>query len=170
MLAAVERAAPDEDHATQISYAYAKAGRRNRSSEWAKKAHQRQPTAITAYNLSCDAKGEEKEKLLRDSLARDPNLAIALLVLGRILDSRKDPEGRSMLERCVAQYEKQLNNHYITKDGCRNLITAAKMIGKRQVIERTKARLESLSDSSTQVFDEENLAVSINHSQRLTRE
>ena len=159
MFAAVERLDPSADHATNICYAYSRAGRDERSSDWAQIAHERNPTATTAYNLSCDKTGSERENFLNQSIELDPELAIALLALGRILNARGHGQGNSMIEKSIRIYERELVKHEITKDDCRNLIMAAEILDRSEVWDRAKARLETFL-SSASLYDEGNLASS----------
>ncbi len=155
MFVATERIDSSENHATNICYAYAKAGRKERSKEWAKRAHERKPSAITAYNLSCDVNGQEHESLLRQALELDQNMPEALLSLGKLLKKRNNQDGDELITRCVRIWSRQLESHTITKDGCRNLISAAELVQNQSLVLKTKARLESFNDAP--IYDEDNL-------------
>lgn len=161
MYVALERIDSTEDRATSICYAYSRAGRHAKSSEWGKRAHERHPTAITAYNLSCDAEGNERERLLREALKMNPGLACALLALGKILKSRGQEDGQSMLESCLAKYQQKLDRHEISEQECHNLIDVAKLLKKDVVVDRAKARLEVLGKDVDRPYDEQNLAGSL---------
>lgn len=167
MFVAAERLDATEDHATNICYAYSKAGRKERSREWARRAHERKPTAVTAYNLACDESGDTHESLLREALELDASFPAALLALGRIQIKRGNPEGKVMIKKCVSLWSQQLDAHIITKDGCRNLLAAAELIENHDVIDRAKARVESFSN--TPVYDEDNLVSSIGQPLLLAR-
>jgi len=167
MFVAAERLDESENHATNICYAYSKAGRKERSREWARRAHDRNPSAITAYNLSCDKSGDIRENLLREALELDANFPIALLALGQILIKRDDQEGKEMIKKSVSLWSRQLDSHMISKDGCRNLMVAAELIENTELIDRAKARIESLSNTS--IYDENNLVSSIGQPMLLTR-
>ena len=167
MFVAAERLDATEDHATNICFAYSKAGRKERSREWARRAHERKPTAVTAYNLACDESGDTHESLLREALELDARFPAALLALGRILITRGNPEGKVMIKKCVSLWSQQLDAHIITKDGCRNLMAAAELIENHDVIDRAKARVESFSN--TPVYDEDNLVSSIGQPLLLAR-
>jgi len=159
MFQAVERIDPKTDHASNIGYALSRAGRRDRAEQWSRRAHERRPTALTAFNLSCDETGEKREKLLRKALTLDPDMPAALLSLGRTLLQQGSKEGgREMLERCVRILEGQLDRHEIHPDGARNLVSAADAIGRKGSAQRARAWLDSQRSAS--VYDEDNLAAS----------
>ena len=167
MFVAAERLDASEDHATNICYAYSKAGRNERSREWARRAHEREPCAVTAFNLSCDASSDTYESLLREALEHDESFPPALLALGRILITQGNPKGKEMIKKCVGLLSRQMDAHIITKDGCRNLMAAAELIKNQEMLDRAKARLERFSNSS--VYDEDNLLSSIGQPMLLTR-
>ena len=158
MFVAAERIDPSENHAINICYAYSKAGREERSHEWAKRAHERAPSALTAYNLACGESGEKKETLLREALTLDKNYPNALLSLGQILLNRNNDEAKQLIKRSINVWLIELDNHHITKGGCRNLITAASLVSQNNVIERAQARLDTFKESV--LFDEDSLASS----------
>lgn len=158
MFVAAERIDPSENHAINICYAYSKAGREERSHEWAKRAHERAPSALTAYNLACGESGEKKETLLREALMLDKNYPNALLSLGQILLNRNNDEAKQLIKRSINVWLIDLDNHHITKGGCRNLITAASLVSQNNVIERAQARLDTFKESA--LFDEDSLASS----------
>ena len=137
------------------------------SREWARRAHERKPSAVTAYNLSCDESGDTHESLLREALELDGSFPAALLALGRILITRGNPEGKEMIKKCVGLWSRQLDAHIISKDGCRNLMAAAELIENQEVIVRAKARVERFSNTS--IYDEDNLVSSIGQSLLLAR-
>jgi tetratricopeptide (TPR) repeat protein len=167
MFMASERIDPSENHATSICYCLSKAGRYERSRDWGRKAYERKPDAIAAYNLSCGVSGDEREKLLREAIGLNPGFAYALLALGRILRDRSDPHGRKHLERAVGILQKDLLNHSIDRDHCRTLVDAASEIGEVDLAEMAQARLDSMLNSS--VYDEENLASPIMGQRQLGR-
>lgn len=167
MFVAAERLDSSENHATNICYAYAKAGRKDRSKEWAKRAHERQPSAVTAFNLSCDATGKDQESLLRQALDLDPSIPDALLSLGKLLKRSSNQEGDEMIEKCIRILNKQLDSHLISKDGCRNLIAAAEMNKNQDMAAKAKARLESFNDAP--IYDEDNLVSTVGQLSLLAR-
>lgn len=168
MLQAVERLDPNEDLATNIGYAFEQAGRGDRSKEWAKRAYERRPTALTAYNLACDTTGESREMLLRKALALDPKMTSALLSLGRTLMRQDAKEGRELLELCVRILETRLDRHQITANEARRLITAAEAIGRKATAQRASAWLDGQRDPSA--YDEDNLATSRDREMQKTKD
>lgn len=171
MLQALERLDPNENLATSICHAFDQAGRGDRAKEWAKRAHERRPTALTAYNLACYTTGESREMLLRKALALDPHMPSALLSLGRTLmqqDAQDAKEGREMLELCVRTLETRLDRHQITANQARSLITAAGAIGRKATAQRARAWLDGQRDPSA--YDEDNLADSGNPEMPTTKD
>lgn len=159
MYQSVERLQPDANWATSICYHYSRADRAAKSHEWAKKAYERKPDALTAYNLSCDETGERREELLREALQYNPKLGCALLALGRLLRARRDADGQQLLERCVSVLEPRLDAHTLSESDCHYLAAAATELGKTVTAVKAQARLSTMSQDSA--FDEENLAASI---------
>lgn len=157
MFMATERIDPSENHATNICYCFSKSGRTERSMEWARKAYERKPDAVAAYNLSLSVKGSERESLLRDAIRLRPDFAFALLALGRMLLEQDAAQGRKFIERAVRSLEKDLRAHRIDRDHCRTLIEAANEIDDEELAVTAQARLDSMLDSSS--YDEDNLAV-----------
>lgn len=167
MFMATERIDPSENHATNICYCFSKSGRAERSTDWARKAYERKPDAVAAYNLSCGVKGSERERLLRDAVRLRPDFAYALLALGHMIQDQDASEGRKLVERAVRSLEKDLKAHRIDRDHCRTLIDAAREIEDEDLAEIAQARLDSMLDSS--VYDEDNLAVPLVGQRRLGR-
>jgi molecular chaperone DnaK (HSP70) len=167
MFIATERIDPTENHATNICYCFSKAGRAERSTDWARKAYERKPDAVAAYNLSCSAKGIEQEKLLRDAVRLRPEFSYALLALGRAIRDQDPKQGRKHVEQAVQLLKTDLQTHRIDRDHCRMLIVAAKEVGDDDLADRAQARLDSMLDTS--VYDEDNLAVPILGQRQLGR-
>lgn len=167
MYMATERIDPSENHATNICFCFSKAGRTERSTEWARKSYEREPDAVAAYNLSCNVRGSERESLLRDAVRLRPDFAYALLALGRMIQDRDAAQGRKLIEKAVRSLEKDLRAHRIDRDHCRTLIDAAREIDDEDLAEIAQARLDSMLDSS--VYDENNLAVPLMGQQQLGR-
>lgn len=168
MLQSLERMDPSENLATNICHAFAQAGRSERSKEWAKRAYERRPTAVTAYNLACYTTGESREMLLRKALALDPRMTLALISLGRTLMQQDAKEGREMLELCVRILETRLDRHQITANEARRLITAAEAIGRKATAQRARAWLDGQRDPSA--YDEDNLVASVNREMPTTKD
>lgn len=167
MFMATERIDPSENHATNICYCFSKLGRTERSTEWARKAYERKPDAVAAYNLSCTVKGGERESLLRDAVRLRPDFAYALLALGRMIMDQDAAQGRKLVERAVRSLENDLRAHRIDRDHCRTLIDAAREVDEDDLADIAQARLDSMLDSS--VYDENNLAVPLIGQRQLGR-
>lgn len=168
MFAAAEKIDPSDNHATNICYAYDMAGKKERAREWAKRAHQRQPSAVTAYNLSVWETGANKEQLLRQALKLDPGMPIALNVLGRILNDSGKPEGRALLKECINRLEPRLMANSIRQKDLRLLISAAEATDQDAIAERAKTKLDELRQGShlspNAIYNDKNLASSMDKS------
>ena len=168
MLQTLERLDPREDMATSICHAFNQAGRSDRAKEWAKRAYERRPTAVAAYNLACFTTGESREMLLRKALALDPHMTSALVSLGRTLMQQDAKEGREMLELCVRILETRLDRHQISADEAHKLINAAEAIGRKATAQRAKAWLDGQREPSA--YDDDNLAASSNREMPTTKD
>jgi molecular chaperone DnaK len=160
MYVAAERLDPGADYATSICYAYARAGRTKKSNDWARRAYERKPGAVTAYNLALSV-SPETEALLREALRHDPGHAPALYALGSRLRAAGNQEGFAMIERCVGALETRVNRFAATESDCRLLRVAAQEIGKTAAVELSDEYLESLNEGRPTVYREENLAASL---------
>ncbi len=139
MFRAAERIDASLDCATNIGYCYGRAGKRERSIEWAKQAYQRQKSPLTAYNLSVDAHGTRKETLLRQALEYDSEYVPALHALGFLLLDQGKPEGRAMLKKCSRILKEELDEGTIDQSDLRRLIAEAKVTGQPELVEKANA-------------------------------
>jgi molecular chaperone DnaK len=167
MFMATERIDPKENHATSICYAFYRAGRQDLSREWAQRAYERKPDAITAYNLACDSKGTEHERLLRESLQLNDDLPCSLLALGRLLTGQGDDKGKKMLEKAVNLMDAELRRHVLRKEDCRRLADVARELGMEEIAARAQARLDSLMQG--RAYEESNLAASSSEHPMISR-
>jgi molecular chaperone DnaK (HSP70) len=165
MFVAAERIDESENHAINICYAYQRAGKNERAHKWAKLAHKRNPSALTAYNLSVWEEGSNKELLLRQALSLDPGLPIALNVLGRILLDRGSPEGRAMLNDCARRLKIKLDSNSIRPAEIRTLISAAEALDQKDLVNKAKDMLNKMLQKqhrgASAIYKDDNLAASI---------
>ena len=168
MFVAVERIDPTEDHATKIAYAYAQARQDKKTREWYKKAHQRMPNEVTAYNRSLYETGKFKEQLLRESRDYDPTDPAPMLQLGRILISQSEAgnqaEGKALLQECVQSLVPDLDHNIIDRWHCNILSQAAELLGKDKTARRAQERIRHLQGKDRKerdLYDEKNLAGTI---------
>ncbi|MCU0665273.1 MAG: Hsp70 family protein, partial [Myxococcota bacterium] len=81
-LEGVERLDSEQDHATNIAYNYAMAGDTKRSDEWSRKAYERDPDSVTAFNfaLAKQRTGDKAgfEALMEEALEHNPDGIAAL--------------------------------------------------------------------------------------------
>jgi len=159
----VDATVEDSDHATNISYSYSHCDREELAEKWCAIAYKRKPCALTAYNMACEAEGDMREKYLRESLSYDANYDSAQIMLGKLLRSKGIDEGTQLLRRAVRGLSAQLENHEICKSDCSWLVTAASALGDTGLVDRARARLDSLT-GSFQPYHDRNLADSLDSS------
>lgn len=139
-----EQIDPKRNFAVNITYNYAMAGMHHLSEIWARKAYQREPSAVSAYNLAIDVSDEdEKIRLLRESLRISPEYYSAMAMLGRILIKKGVPEGTALLEKCSESLSKQLRNHKIHSGDCRTLARVARDLGQTDLAQKAEARAKT---------------------------
>ena len=169
MFVAVDRMDKSVNLATDIADAYWRTSHNKKTHYWLKKAHQRDPTGNTAYNLSMIETGKNKEILLRESSRLDPRRPSTMLDLGSILinqsEAGKRAEGMALLSECVQSLSPNLNHRIISKWHCSILSEAAGLIGDNNTASRAKEWLRKMQTEDNEgqdPYDEDNLAGSIN--------
>lgn len=146
-----------KDLATNINYSYSRAGHRDLSRKWAKIAYERDPCALTAFNLSCNSNDKaQEEKYLREALRYKPGYDCALISLGKLLKSKGIGEGKQMLESAIQSLSQELDGHSIGVNDCRRLISAARAIENHELVAKVKARMTTLQ-ADNPLFDDDNL-------------
>jgi hypothetical protein len=101
MYYAAQRLDPTLSHETEICYCYSVAGKKIKSEEWGQKAYERQPNAVSAYNLAVAKTGDDKVELLKECLKHDPYFVPALNVLGTIYVKNGNTLGNAYLRECI---------------------------------------------------------------------
>jgi molecular chaperone DnaK (HSP70) len=144
MYQAVERLAPDQDHATMICVSYSRACRKENSKKWAKIAYERNQTDLTAYNLSLDVDRKEEEFLLRQSIKFNNKFIFSLLNLGKLLYSENNYEGKIILKECLDILTIELYSNKISESNCRILIDVAQLLNDQLMEEKAKKILEEI--------------------------
>jgi molecular chaperone DnaK len=152
----LQRLDPDQGYETNICYHWSHAGREDLSAHWAELAHEANPGAVTAYNLSLSDSGAPNRPLLREALRFDPDYAPALWVLGCELEREGDPEGKEMILRALRVLEEQLEDKRISESDCSLLIRVATQIGAQQTAETARTILLELNEAAGE-YDHENL-------------
>jgi molecular chaperone DnaK len=161
MLEAAERLDPSRNHSNSIDYCWSNAGRRDLSAAWSQIAYDRNPLATTAFNLSLarHTAGETVEfvRLCREALRREPRHLPTLNMLGRHLMDSGEPEGRSLLLRCVEIGTRLMDENEASKDDIHRLRGAAQALGLSDVVKRAAGNLARLELPLARPFDNENL-------------
>jgi len=155
MFVTAERIDKTRDHATSICCAYARGGHPEKARAWAKHAMDRSRSATNVFNFAVMSPIGHQEELLREAIRLDPDLAVALMVLGRLLHRRGDPEGARMISKCIQSGRREVARHSLSRDGCRVLVTAAELMGDGETLDLARARLRRLDVTSP--YDEDNL-------------
>jgi molecular chaperone DnaK len=156
-----EQLDPTRNFAVVITYNYARAGHGQLSELWARKAYDREPSAVSAYNLAVDVTDRaEKEALLREALRHDPDYSSAHLALGRLLQAAGNPEGTHMLEKSARRLIRELHAHTIDEGDCRALANISRELGQTEVAREAEARARTFAArrQTSAAYSEDNLA------------
>ncbi len=157
-----QRLDPSISKETHICHAFSMAGRSRQASEWARKAYQRSPDAVAAYNMSCFSDEGEREKYLIESIAKENPPARAFLELGKIYKNNGNSSGVVLIEKCVRRLEDKLGSGDISENECRLLEEAASVIRKDAVAARARVRRENRVGLRLP-YSEDNLAASVSN-------
>lgn len=162
LLVALERIAPNSDHATNICYHYSVAGRDKTSHEWAGIAYKRQPTALNAYNLACGERDTAaREKLFRKALEHDPEYTSSAARLAKMIEHRNPDEAKKLRRMIVRVLEGDIHATETSLDELRRLREAAQKTQQSSVAEMAASeikRREHQIATKGGLFCEENLA------------
>jgi tetratricopeptide (TPR) repeat protein len=149
MYCTAERIDPGYNFSTEICYCYSKAKKSKLSDKWAKIAYERNPSKVTAYNLSIREKGETKIYLLRESLKYDDEYTPSLFKLGTLLlsDSKNSEEGRELLKK----YVKLIKRDYLSpllynEDDIKNLKEISLLLKDRKLTEWANEKLDEIKN------------------------
>lgn len=148
-----------------ISYCYAMAGKAELSRTWSVRAYERQPSAVSAYNLALEFEDDDIDeciRLLRESVHLNSDFVASKAVLGRILHKAGNPEGIDLLENVCEELEGELESHEISASDCTWLMGSANLIGRTELAQRAEGRRKTLTRpiKKKRLFLEENLAAS----------
>lgn len=161
MFQKAEQLDPSRNFAVSITYNYARAGEYSLSEIWARKAYDREPSAVSAFNLALDVTDPaEKEALLREALRHEPDYHSAILTLGRLLLKKGDPEGTELLEISAKKLGRRLRSHEIDEGDCRVLASVSRELGQTDVAREAEARAKTFASKrqTSAAYSEDNLA------------
>ena len=154
----IDRSGRAKDHATNIGYSYGRAGQRELARKWTRIAYERQPCALTAYNMSCYADRDEQARYLKEALQHDPFYNCALVSMGALLKAKGESDGERMLRSAIESLTRDLNDNCIYASDCTWLVKAADLLGNSALSSRSKARRDTLRGDDSRAYDNENLA------------
>lgn len=155
-----EQLDPTRNFAVSITYNFARAGKDELSELWARKAYEREPSAVSAYNLAIDIEDlVEKENLLREALRHQPDHHSAILALGRLLLRKGEAEGTELLERSAKKLSKGLSEHTIDEGDCLLLARVSRELGQTDIAQEAEARAKTFSSKrpTSAAYSEDNL-------------
>lgn len=159
---AIERLDRNANHATSICYNYARAGKSQKSNDWADIAYKRKPNAVNAFNIACKAYGEKEEIYLRKALEHDPNYTSALLSLGRILKLSGDTEGTLLLEKALLTLQNEIYANSVRIRDCDDLIDICNMLGGyEQLKSKATDTKKKIIHENKELYSSENLVSSL---------
>lgn len=151
-----------QDHATRICYLYDRAGRTALSDKWGEIAHERNPTATTAYNLALSRRKQGDIKsfisLMERALKEDPSDNSTRIIYGDYLRKNNDDRGEALVNAAFESLNNQFEANMISRSSLRWLQTAAEAIGRNDVVERIRKYRDTVHDNGSP-FDEEKLLV-----------
>ncbi|NCC37810.1 MAG: hypothetical protein EOM24_38240, partial [Chloroflexia bacterium] len=163
-LMASERLDMSKKFATDIAYYYSKAGKPRLFEKWAAIAHQRHPTAITAFNLALTKRkqGDLKDfvRLMEEAISLDPDFASALEIYGHHLKERGNPKGIDCIEAAFKQFKEEFDHNTLAEDDLHRLRRAASTLGRQDVVSQVDLKCKDLSKRE-KAYDEGNLAASM---------
>ena len=159
---AIERLDRNANHATNICYNYARAGKSQKSNEWAEIAYKRSPNAVNAFNIACKSYGEKEELYLRKALEHDPNFTSALLKLGKILKLRADKEGTILLEKALLLLQDEIYTSSVRIRDCDDLIEVCDILdGYEQLKSTATDTKKKIIHENKELYSSENLVSSL---------
>lgn len=160
---AVERLDMSKNFATDIAYYYSKAGKPRLFEKWAAIAHQRHPTAITAFNLALTKRKQQDlndfVRLMEEAISLDPDFASALEIYGHHLKERGNPKGIDCIEAAFKQFKEEFDHNTLAEDDLHRLRRAASTLGRQDVVRQVDLKCKDLSKRE-KTYDEGNLAAS----------
>ena len=159
---AIERLDRNANHATNICYNYARAGKSQKSNELAEIAYKRSPNAVNAFNIACKSYGEKEELYLRKALEHDPNFTSALLKLGKILKLRADKEGTILLEKALLLLQDEIYTSSVRIRDCDDLIEVCDILdGYEQLKSTATDTKKKIIHENKELYSSENLVSSL---------
>jgi hypothetical protein len=169
MFEAVEQLEPGSDHASTIDYCYAMAKDWKRSEKWSRVAYQRSPTALTAYNNAISSQRGKNvtqyERLMEESLRKDPSFTPTLCVYGHYLMDKSDQRGLGFITRAFDLLRSEMRSGSLDDGERSRLRRCAQTLGKTAVIkDLEKEPLDTRSPDRQ--YSEENLVRALSEDTR----
>ncbi len=136
----IQQMEPNRRLETSICYHYSQADRDKLSRKWAEIAYQRNPNATNAFNLALYFSDDEAQyqRLMEESLNRDPDAAYTLLAYGKYLKDRNNERGQTMIEKAYHLLLDAFNADSLSESNYYRLIHAASLMGDQDTVLRAK--------------------------------
>lgn len=159
-------------NATQICYQYSCCGKLKLSDQWAEKAHSRNPTWVSAFNLALtmerSGKHERAIELFEQANQLSDRNPVVMAALGeRLLTGNKKERGREMQRQANELFKEMLKHGSLQLDDVGRAIRLASFLNDQGFVKEL-TKYESSLSKKAKLYSEENLAVSIKN-ENLTR-
>lgn len=159
-------------NATQICYQYSCCGKHSLSDQWAEKAHSRQPTWVSAFNLALTMERSSNEdramELFEEANQLSDRNPVVMAALGdRLLTRNKKERGREMLREANELFREMLNHGSLQLEDVGRAIRLASFLNDQEFLTEL-GKYESKLSKKSKLYAEEFLAVSIKN-ENLTR-
>ena len=155
----VQQMQPHQRYETSICYHYSLAGRSKLSHKWAEIAYKKSANSTTAFNLALDFRSTDEamyQRLMEESLQRDPDGYCALLVYGQFLKQKNSERGQEMIKKAYEIMLEAFNSGLLPKPDYYRLINAAKIMGDQATVNRVEQEQRNQSQQNTD-YSQENL-------------
>lgn len=159
----IQQMTPDRRYETSICYHYSLAGRDKLSRKWAEIAYKKTPNASNAFNLALDVKNSDEvmyQRLMEESLQRDPDACYTLLTYGQFLKGKNNERGQTMIEKAYHLMLEAFDDENLSKDDYSRLINAARLMSDQATIRRVEQAQRDQDQQPTD-YSQRNLLESI---------
>lgn len=155
----VQQMAPNQRHETSICYHYSLAGRDKLSRKWAELAYKKNPSSANAFNLALDVKKTDEamyQRLMEESLQRDPDAHYTLLTYGQFLKQKNSERGQEMIKKAYHIMLSAFDSSILSESDYSRLINAANSMGDQDAVRRVKQKQREQSQQPTE-YSQDNL-------------
>lgn len=144
---------------TSLCYLYSKAGNERLSLEWARRAHEVDPDAVSAFNLAVSLRRgtEEYGRLLEESLEHNPTYSPSMVLLGQYLMAKGQVDrGKSLIQSAFDDFYSRFQHRTLHRSEYFRLIAAAESLGRDEVVKEVRQRQKLLRKSKPAGYDQAN--------------